>query len=121
VNDEQLTRGLRALERIENHVSAALAAAAAGLYVWYRYQHGLIAIYSWTIPFLLVGGASKLAFAFAEARLAQQLRAGREAPALPEARVVASSSPRAAAQAPTVAPPPQPAPPAPGQGPSLLK
>jgi hypothetical protein len=121
VDDEQLARRLRMLEGVENTVSAALAAVVAGLYFWYRYEHGLIAVYSWTIPFLFVGGAAKLAFAFAEARIERQLRPDRDAPALPEARVVPPSTPRAVLRVQTVAPPPQPAPPAPGQGPSLLK
>lgn len=121
MDDPQLTRRLRTLERVENTVSAALAAVVAGLYFWYRSQHGLIAVYSWTIPFLLVGGAAKLAFAFAEARIEGQLRPDRDAPPLPEARLVAPGAPRAVARVHTVAPLPQPAPPAPGQDPSLLK
>jgi hypothetical protein len=122
VNEVQLTRRLRMLESVENGVSAVLATAVAGLYFWYRYKHGVIAVYSWSIPFLVVGGAAKFAFALAEARIEGQLRAGREPAGLPGARIVSSGSPRAVTPVPTVAPQPAPpAPPAPGQEPSLLK
>lgn len=127
MHEVQLTRRLRALESVENGVSAVLATAAAGLYFWYRYQHGVIAIFTWLIPFLFVGGVAKFAFAAAGARIERQLRAGREPASLPGARIVSSGTPRAIAPVTTVdpvvtvVPAPQPPPAAPGQEPRLLK
>jgi hypothetical protein len=106
---------LARLKRVENPITYGLATAAAALYVWWRLQGHVIAVYTWMIPFGVVVLVGKFAFTVVEMRIRRAFAAPEREVAT--ARVVGNAP---ATRAPAAAAPAVTTPTPPGDEPSIL-
>ena len=127
VDEERaLAKRLDVVNALENPVSYLAGGGLALLYFMWRWHMGVIAIYTWVIPFGVAFAAAKLGFTIVETRIERRIKAlhGGE---LPVARALAAPpppeppAPPSPARVPLVEPPPAPDPPKPGEPPRLLK
>lgn len=122
----ELERRIARLEQRQNQVSLAIGVALAALYVFWQYTYNhWIATYTWMVPFAIGYCAPRIWFAVRITKLDQTRRelvnpssVQRE---LPVARVVERPAELQPARPAVAVPAPQPAPKAPGEGPTFLK